>query len=445
MNPLQYFEDFLSIPRESGNEQKISNYLCEFARQHHLEYEVDDVYNVIIKKKSNCNSTETIILQGHTDMVCTSLEPYDFKKGIDWYISDGYYKAHNTTLGADNGIGCSIILALLADDSYQSPNIEAVFTTQEETTMEGAKRLNYAKLNGHKLISIDGTEEGVIEVSCAGMTSINLKRAINYVSNNKKTYTIMINNMLGGHSGVDIDKGHGNAIRVMADILKKINNAQLVSIAGGSKENVIPSSCTCVVVTDDTIKISDEYAKKYPQINITVKETIMSDKAMMKEDTDLIVAFLTKCPIDVLTYYQNFPQTSLNIGVISTDDKWVNIDISIRSSNIDDEKKYTDDIEDLATGFIFHLVDRKPFFSYQENSPLRDVLVQKYKDLYHKDVLLKSVHAGLEGGIFNQNIKDLDICVIAPNLYDIHTVNERVEIASVLRVYEWVKEVLKAL
>lgn len=446
MKPLDYFEDFLKIPRESGNEKQISDYLVEFATRNNLEYFRDSYNNVIIKRESNNNSNETIILQGHIDMVCTSINNYDFKnKGIDWYIEDGFYKTNGTTLGADNGVGCSIILALLANKDIKVPNIEAIFTVEEETTMLGAKMLDYSKISGNKLISIDGTDEGVIEVSSAGMASINVSKKLNYDENDAKTYKISISGLLGGHSGTDIDKKRGNAIKIIGDILYNIDDVRIVTIEGGSRENVIPSDCICIITTNKNINVDNCYKQMYPTINIDIEQVEECAKAVDLSTSRTILEFMHNLPIEVLTYRKTFPQTSLNLGVINIEDEVINIKISIRSSNTDEEEKYINFVKEIAKNMDFELVDRMPFFSYKEESSLRDLLCKKYKELYNKDVELHDVHAGLEGGVFKQHIKDIDICVIAPNLYDIHTVNERVQIDSVNRVYNWLIEVLKEL
>ena len=444
MEPLKYFENFLSIPRESGNEKGISNYLVEFAKSNSLEYYVDDVYNVIIKRKSNKNSNETIILQGHIDMVCTSNDYYDFKNnGINWYIENNMYKAKGTTLGADNGIGCSIILALLSNKDILVPNIEAIFTVQEETTMEGAKKLDYSKITGNKLISVDGTDEGVIEVSSAGMTSITVSKELEYTENCLKGYKISISGLEGGHSGVDINKRRGNSIKIMGEIIGKLNNYYLIDINGGSKDNVIPSECISIISTDEIINIDNKYKDMYPNINILLEEVDIDNKIICKDDSKMIIDFINNIPIEVLSYAGEYPQTSLNLATIKLDNNTVNINVSIRSSNKEDEKKYVDMVRNLSDNMDFKINSTIPYFTFNENSNLRNILIDKYKELYDKDVILEHVHAGLEGGVFAEHINDLDVCVIAPNLHDIHTVNECVEIDSVNRVYKWLIEVLK--
>lgn len=444
MEPLNYFEDFLSIPRESGNEKEISEYLVKFAIKNALEYYVDNNYNVIIKRKSNNASSNTIILQGHIDMVCASTDDYDFKNnGINWYIEDGFYKAHGTTLGADNGIGCSIILSILSNKNIQVPNIEAIFTVEEETSMIGAKKLDYSKITGKQMISLDGTDEGVIEVSSAGMVSINIRKDVKYIHNNYRTYRIVISGLLGGHSGVDIDKKRGNAIKIMGNILKDINDVYLVDINGGLRNNVIPNSCECIIATPNSINVDNSYQKLYPTIKIEVEEIEKCVKVLSIEDTNTIIDFIHNLPVEVITYHNSFPQTSLNLAKIYLNSEVMHIDLSIRSSDYDDEEKTIQLVRSLSSNMNLEIKDKTPFFAFKEESHIRVLLINKYKELYGKDVSLNHIHAGLEGGVFAEHIEDLDVCVIAPNLYDIHTVNERVEIESVNRVYRWLVEVLK--
>ena len=448
MEPLKYFEEILTIPRESGNEKQISEYLIKFAQDHHLEYYTDDVYNVIIKKQSTNNSDDTIILQDHTDMVCTSDIDFDFdNNGINWYIEDGCYKAHHTSLGADNGIGCSILLAILDNDDIKHPNLECVFTTQEETTMLGAKRLDYSKITGHKLISVDGTEEGVIEVACAGMASITINKNIEFENNNDSTYKINISGLPGGHSGVEIDKNRGNALKLMAQILNDIDDYSLISIKGGSKENVIPSDCECVINTDKEIDVTKYIDAQYPDLKINVVQMEQTEKVIKKNIGKQIIRFMNTIPSGVLTYRDTFPQTSINLATIRTNDSGIRIEISIRSSKKEEEETYIEKTQSMAYKYelSFTLVDTKPFFTFREKSPMHDLLVKKYNELFKKECILQDVHAGLEGGIFSEQIPDLEVCVIAPNLYDIHSINERVEIESVNRVYKWLVETLKEL
>lgn len=448
-----FFEEILDVPRPSGHEDKIAGYLVHFAQKHHLDFEVDEHSNVLIKKKgTHPFKCEPIILQAHTDMVCTSNEPYPFEtEGIEWYLEDGFYKAKRSSLGADDGAGIAIILALLSDTSLAHPPIEALFTTEEETSMNGAKFFDYSKIQGKRLISLDGTEENKIEVSCAGMASICLQATYQAVTSHKSSYQLTISGLLGGHSGVDIDKNHGNAIKILANMLKDIDDIEIVSIEGGTKENVIPSQAKCIFNTSHDFSADFQffktfYKEEYESIKLDFRRVKIREVALNSEASRNIIRFLNKLEDGVLRRNDvKFPLTSSNLGVIKTTKENIVIELSIRSSIVGYEDFYVSRVERISKKYKldYLLVDKKPFFTFREDSPTRNLLVKTYEKLYSQKMILEDVHAGLEGGIFSQEIKGLDICVIGANLYDIHSVNEKVEQASMERVVEWLKEVLR--
>lgn len=451
--PLNYFEEIMSIPRPSGKEEKIAGYLVNFAQKHHLDYYVDEYSNVIIRKKgTQPYKCKPIILQSHIDMVCDSDGSFDFdNEGIKWYKEEGFYKAFKTTLGADNGVGMAIILSILHDSSLVHPPIEALFTASEETTMEGAKFLDYSQLNGKRLISLDGTDERKIEVSSAGMASITVKKDIELVESNVPTYQLSISGLLGGHSGTDINHKRGNAIKILADILKEVSDIEIVNIVGGSKINVIPSKAKCIFKTKKDISqeimfYTNIYQDRYPSLKIDFRR--VKDKNMaINNDVSLdVIKFLNKIDNGVLKKNEvKFPLTSSNLGVVEMNKKELRIKLSIRSSIVGFEDYYVNRAQSLAkrTNFNFELEDKAPFFTFKEESPVRELLVKTYKDLYDKDVELEDVHAGLEGGVFANEIKDLDMCVIGANLYNIHSTMESVEIESIKRVYAWLIKTLE--
>lgn len=452
-SPSRFFEEILEIPRPSGKEDKMAGYLVHFAQQYNLDYEVDEYSNVIIRKPgTHPYISEPIILQAHTDMVCTSEEDYDFENhGIEWVLEDGYYKAKRSSLGADNGAGVSVILALLSDNTLEHPPIEAIFTTQEETTMNGAKNLNYKHIKGKRLISLDGTEEDKIEVSCAGMASLTVRAPFERVESQKGSYQLSISGLLGGHSGVDIDSHRGNAIKILAHILEGLEDIEIVSIDGGSKENVIPSDIKCIFNTSHDFSAEYQFFKRfysieYPGIKIDYRRMKPRNQVIDHKTSMQILQFLDKIEDGVLKRNDvDFPLTSSNLGVIRTTEKEVWIALSIRSSIVGYEDFYVSRAERIARRYHlkFKIEDKKPFFTFQEDSPTRQLLVNTYEKLYHKNITLEDVHAGLEGGIFAQEIKELDICVIGINLFDIHSVHEKVEKDSMDRVFEWLKETLK--
>ncbi len=449
-----FFEEILNVPRPSGAEDQIAGYLVHFAQMHNLSYEVDDYSNVIIKKEgTHPYISEPVILQAHTDMVCTSEESYDFfKKGIPWTLKNGYYETNGkTSLGGDNGAGMAVILAILADPSLEHPPIEAVFTTQEETTMNGAKNLNYKHLKGKRLISLDGTEEEKIEVSCAGMASMTIRLPYQTVSSDKNTYQLSLSGLLGGHSGVDIDKNRGNAIKIMANMLKDLEDIEIVSIEGGSKENVIPSDGKCIFKTNYDFSGEYQFFKKmyqseYETIHMDFRRVKSRQTALRNKESRNLIQFLYEIEDGVLRRNDvGFPITSSNLGVLHSDEKEIKIELSIRSSIVGYEDFYVSRVERVSKKYHlkFVLEDKKPFFTFQEESPLRQLLVDTYHQLFHKKITLEDVHAGLEGGIFANNIKPLDICVIGVNLFHIHSIYEQAEKASLERVFTWLTETLK--
>ena len=445
--PLNYFEEILEIPRPSGKEERIAGYLVTFAQKHNLEYYVDEYSNVIIKKKGTLPYLcEPIILQAHIDMVCDSENYYDFEKnGIRWYKENGFYRAFKTTLGADNGAGMAIILAILHDNSLSHPPIEAVFTSEEETTMNGAKFLDYSKLKGKRLISLDGTEEDKIEVSSAGMATIITKRSLEFIQSKNPTYQLSISGLLGGHSGADINKNRGNAIKILADILKDIGDIEIVSIEGGAKVNVIPSRAKCLFKTKKDLSqeimfFRNMYQSIFPGIKIDFRRIKERDVSISNDDSIEIIKYLNKIEDGVLKKNDiDFPLTSSNLGVINTIGNELIIKLSIRSSIVGFEDYYISKVQSLSrrNKFKFIIEDKAPFFTFKEESLVRDLLVKTYEEIYNKKIELEDVHAGLEGGVFANEIKDLDMCVLGVNLYNIHSVEEAVEIESIKRVYNW--------
>ena len=452
---LDYFKEILAVPRPSGNEEKIADYLCEYAKIHNLECFRDETHNVIIKK--NNGSKNTIILQGHTDMVCVAdkgVIKNFFEEGIDWFEDGDYIKAKGTTLGADNGIGVAIILKILEESGEGFPNIEAVFTAQEETTMAGARALDYSKLSGKYLLSLDGDKEGVLEVSSAGISDIELSKKLKQIKQKQGTgvYVVEISNLIGGHSGDDINKNRFNAIEILGKILKEINPVGIVSIYGGDKSNVIPSYAICEFVSEKSQADISYVCSKYRTLaeendnHPTVFSSKLEDRNWVIYDEDELIDFIVNFKHGVLNSNDaGFTITSENLGAIRLANGEVKVKLSVRSSVKDEEETQVESVKSLAKKYRlgFELKCKNPFFSYKENSKLRDSLKFSYSKLYGKDTIERHIHAGLEGGVFAENIEDLDVCVTAVDIFDLHSIKERVSISSVQRVYDWVKETLQ--
>lgn len=448
-NVLEYFEEIMQIPRESGKEDKIANYLVDYAKKNNIEYNVGK-YNTIFLKKSN-NSNKTIILQAHSDMVCVSTDNYDFdNKGIPFYIDEDYYKAKNTSLGADDGIGIAIILAILQENENM-PNIEVMITTQEETTMLGAINFDYSLLSSKTLISLDGIKEADIESSSAGMCSLTLTKHINYNNANENTYKLTISGLMGGHSGDDIHKNRCNVIKLAIKLLKELNYNNICDINFGKRDNVIPSEGYVIFSTNEDLEKLDKILKNV-KLNLNNDDSNLSlniekiESLNYIEESKDIVEFVSKIKNGLLETYQDdgFPLLSSNIGKMSVKNNIIEIKYSIRSSDLLKENELLKELELLSNqyGFELNIDAKKPFFPFKENSNIRKILAETYKELYNKETIIRKVHACMEGGILSNNIDDLDICTIAPTIDNCHSINERVSISSIKRVYEWLKETL---
>ncbi len=446
---LEYFEEIMQIPRESGKEERIAEYVVKFAKENNLEYKVGK-YNTVYLRKNN-NSNKTIILQAHSDMVCVSTKSYNFdNKGIPFYIDGDFYKSKNTSLGADDGIGIAIILAILQEND-DMPNIEVMITTQEETTMLGASNFDYSLIKGKTLISLDGIKEADIESSSAGMCSITMNKEINYEISNENCYKLLISGLMGGHSGDDINKNRCNAIKLVARLLEKLNYKNIADINLGKRDNVIPSEGYVVFSSKENV---DSINEKIVEIDCNLNDEKNSlnlklenyeDKTVIKESKE-IIEFISKIKNGLLEVYKDdeFPLLSANIGKISIKDNKLEVKYSIRSSDLLKEEELLKEIKELSVKYGFELtVDaNKPFFPYKDKSIIRNILAETYKELYNKETTIKKVHACMEGGIFSTNIQNLDICTIAPTIENCHSIDESVSISSIKRVYEWLKQTL---
>lgn len=445
---LEYFEEIMSIPRESGKEEKIANYLVSYAKDNNLEYSLGK-YNTVFLRKNN-NSDKTIILQAHSDMVCVSTNKYDFdNKGIPFYIDGDYYKAKDTSLGADDGIGLAIILAILQEKDNM-PNIEVMVTTEEETTMLGASNFDYSKITGNTLISLDGITEADIESSSAGMCSLTINKKITY-EEDSSLFKLSISGLAGGHSGDDIYRGRCNAIKLAFYLLSKLDYKNIVDINIGKKDNVIPSEGCIAFSSSKSLEELNNILKSIDlelkdddkKLSLTI-EKYDDNKSIVESNN--IYNFINELKDGLLETYKedNFPLLSANVGKISVVNDNLEIKYSIRSSDKEKEDLLLQGLEELAIkcNFTINIDAKKPFFPFKEDSKIRKLLADSYKKLYGKETVIKKVHACMEGGILSNNIPNLDICTIAPTIDNCHSVNERVSISSTNRVYEWLKDTL---
>lgn len=461
-----YFEELCKIPHGSFNTKPVADWLVDFAKNNNLEYSRDNSDNVIIIKEATLGfeEKEAIILQGHTDMVCqkTADSKKDMdKEGIDIVLDGDCISAKDTTLGADNGIAVAMIMAVLASSSISHPKIEAVFTSNEEVGLLGASEIDLSNLSAKRLINIDSEDEGVFTVSCAGGNMTKAKIPVEREDFDGKTVLIKISGLSGGHSGIEIDKGRANANILMGRALYKISkadNVRLVFANGGLKDNAIPAEAVAkLLVTDenkalDIVKrLQDEFKNEYSTTDKNIKielEFSEYETPMTKDSTRKIISFLMSAPngveemsADVL----GLVQTSLNLGVLKTEEDKVTASFCVRSSKESQKIMLTERVSVLSEAFggNVEVFGDYPGWDYKKDSPLRDLLVDVFKSQYGYEPKIEAIHAGLECGILASKIEGLDSISIGPDLKEVHTPRERMSACSVKRVWEMLLEVLR--
>ena len=461
----KYFEELTKIPHGSGNEKAISDHLVAFAKEHGLRVHQDHVNNVIIYKDASegMEAKDPVILQAHIDMVNEKNEDveHDFEKdALQLEIVDGYLTAKGTTLGADDGAGVAMIMAVLTDYSLKHPAIEALFTVDEESTMIGAFELDASQLKGTRLINIDAEEEDTTNTCSAGGEDVYLTRTVAFEAVSLPAYELSVKGLLGGHSGQFIHKGRGNANKVLGRILHAVNaeaSVQLVTMSGGLKINAIPREAKATFVCDgevkalvekEALKIQKELEYADPNFTWEVKE-VSANKAMTKEDSSAIIDLLYVMPCGMRQFSEQIGITvaSENTGIVSVDDTVVKIETSTRGaldSYVNDMKQELYTIG-KAFGFEGTCDNWYPAWDYMEVSPLRETMAQVYEEVRGAKLKMEAIHGGLECGIFKEKMPYLDIVTMGPNLYDVHTPDEKLDLASFDSTYEFLCHFLSKL
>lgn len=458
---LRFFEEFSNIPRGSGNTKAIADYLVRFAEARGLEVIRDAADNVIIRKPATkgLESRPGVILQGHTDIVALKNPdcPINMdKEGLDLYRDGDYLRARGTTLGADDGVAMAYAMAILDSDDIAHPELEAVFTSDEEVGLLGATALDASVLRGRMLINIDSDEEGIFTAGCAGGGRIDIKLPVKSKTYIGSIYSLKIGGFKGGHSGVEIHKNRANAIKFAAEILSKLEGVRLGKTSAGSADNAIPSDAIVTFTTKSTIfEISD--AINTAKENLPGGETdaafkvdmsISSAKLLTVEDSASLISLISEMPNGVTRMSEDIEglvETSLNMGIINLDDKSAELTISVRSAVGEEKAKLISKIKEIAAshGASVSVRGEYPAWEYRKESHLRDVMCRVYKDMYGKDATVVTIHAGLECGIFSDKMDGLDCVSIGPDNQDIHTPEERLSLSSFNRVYEYIINVLK--
>ncbi|MBE6748757.1 MAG: aminoacyl-histidine dipeptidase [Ruminococcaceae bacterium] len=462
-----YFHKITKIPHGSGDTDKIASFCVNFAKEHNLRYYRDDANNVVIYKNGtkHLKDAEPVILQGHLDMVCQKTEDntIDFSKdALDIFVDGDFIKAKNTTLGADNGIAVACVLAILESDTYAHPPIEAVFTTDEETGMIGATKLDTSVLSGKKMINIDSEEEDTMTVSCAGGSDFKV-----FFNFERETVTgteieLTLKGLLGGHSGIEIDKGRVNSNILAGRVLNHLKSTgfDLLSVDGGNKTNAITNLTKirlCANNKDEFIKEATEYLEviknelsvREPDFTYQIKPLENGTFSAISNESAYAVIYALACVpngvIDMSAEIQGLVETSLNLGILETDERNIKMHISLRSN----KETTMNALEEKLSAFFeclpceFSVSDKYPSWEFNNNSTLQKLYKEVYENETGKALKVEAIHAGLECGVFASKIKDFDCISIGPDMFDVHTVKERLSVSSTERIFKILLKVLE--
>lgn len=464
-----HFEEISKIPRESYHEKAISDYLVEFGKKLNLETYQDKYYNVVLRRKATpgYENAPGIVIQGHMDMVCEkeSDSNHDFRKDpIDLIVDGNRLRANKTTLGGDNGIAIAMGMAILEDESIKCGTIELLATTSEEIDLNGALSLEPNILKGKMLINIDSEDEGVITVGSAGGVEIDILLPIEKETlTDVNLYTLSLEKLQGGHSGVEINQKRENANKILAEVLhnlKTLTDYSLVEVFGGSKDNAIPRSGKVILASSKDIKdiiskVADEVKAKYvafePEMSFTLEATTAREVSVLSKKTlDSYIKTIEEIPTGVNTWMKEYPEiveSSDNLAIVKTLDENINIIVSLRSSDPEVLNELKDKIASILkeNNASFEFSAGYPEWKFRAESKLREKALEVYKKLYNKDMKVEVIHAGLECGAISQNYPDIDFISVGPNLRDVHTPSEYLEIDSTERVYNYVVELINSL
>ncbi len=466
-----YFEEICQYPRPSKKEEKIAEYVFSVGKKLGLQTEKDKFGNILIRKPatSGKENLKTIVLQGHLDMVCekNSDVEHDFDKDpIYPYIDGDWVKAKGTTLGADNGIGVAVALAVLEDKNIDHGPIECLFTLDEETGLTGASGLKKGWLKADILINMDSEEIGTIFIGCSGGldTSITFKTKLEKTPKNHSTFELKVAGLKGGHSGLDIQVGRGNAIKILNRLIwgyAQENRIHLAEINGGNKRNAIPREATAVVLVpkndDKKFKkfvrkynemVKYEYTTNEPDLLVSIDKHVAPEKVLSEKIQNRILNALYAVPHGVIKMSNDVPglvETSTNLAVIETVGKNINITTSQRSSVASE----IEDIANMVTS-VFKLAgaditygDGYPGWAPDINSDILKVFKSTFTRMYGKEPEVTAIHAGLECGIIKEKYPDMDMISFGPTMCDVHSPGEKLQISTVPEFYNQLVNVLK--
>ena len=477
LKPACVFEQFAKInqiPRPSKHEEKMIEFLKEFGESRNLDTHVDETGNVIIRKPatSGYEDRETIILQSHFDMVCDKLVDVEFdfhKDAIQTYIDGEWLKAKGTTLGADDGIGCAIEMAILDSNDLQHGPIECVFTRDEETGLTGAHGMKAGFMTGKMLINLDSEDEGLIFVSCAGgqTTHATFEFQREEAPAGYFFLKLALKGLNGGHSGDDIDKKRANAIKILARFLymemeKQEGNIRVASFNSGKMHNAIPRDGQVVFAVKNDAKeqvradwnvfaseVEDEFHVTEKEMHFSMESTDTTKVIEKSVAEKFIMALqavdngsLTHCQDDAIAW---MVETSSNVASVATTENAIDIVASQRSNVMSNLENMTNTVKAAfqLAGAKVSVGDKYPAWKMRADSVLTDLTVKSYEKLFGKKPLVKGIHAGLECGLFSEKYPELDMVSFGPTLRNVHTPQEALYIPTVQMVWDHLLEILR--
>nr|WP_303230836.1 aminoacyl-histidine dipeptidase [uncultured Blautia sp.] len=465
-----YFEELCKIPHGSGNTKQISDYLVSFAKEHGLEYVQDEMNNVVIYKPATegYEDAPAVILQGHMDMVCEKRPDvdHDFTKDpLNISVKDGYVTANGTTLGGDDGIAVAYGLALLESKDLAHPALEVLITVDEEIGLLGAEGFDCSVLKGKRLINLDSEAEGSLWISCAGGLSGISTIPVQRVEAEGQKAAVKITGLMGGHSGAEIDKKRANANVLMGRFLYSLQQEtayEIISLAGGQKDNAITREADSELLVEDINSVKacaeklqkgfrEEYAGTDEGITVEITDLgVASAKVLHPTSREKVLFFLMEVPFGIQKMsgsIDGLVETSTNIGIVKLGEDEFLGSSSVRSSVEAAGAALSDKICYLTEflGGEYTVQGAYPAWEYRKDSPLRDQMVEVYEEMYGEKPNVVAIHAGLECGLFYKKIEGLDCVSLGPNMKDIHTSEEVLDIASTERVWKYLVKVLESL
>lgn len=469
-----YFHDITQIPRPSKKEEKILAYLLAFARDHNLDAKQDHAGNILITKPATPGREEapTVILQSHVDVVCEKNAgvEHDFDNDpIETIIDGDWIRANGTTLGADNGIGVAAQLALLAANDIAHGKIEALFTVDEETGLTGAYSLGKEFLSGNILLNLDTEEEGEIYIGCAGGkgTRAYFKYKEKETPKGYFWFRTEVKGLRGGHSGSDIDKGFGNANKILARFLHSLTRKKygmvLAEIGGGNLHNAIPREAHALVGVKAKYKeeirvkintfladLHDEYKHTEPNLELLLESAPIPSKVINRKTAEKLLLSLCACPHGVIgmsSDIEGLVETSTNLASVKMlPDLQIEVGTSQRSS-VESQKRYVvemvSSVFTLAGARVTHS-EGYPGWKPNPESAILELAKEEYRKLYNRDAKVKAIHAGLECGLFLEKYPTLDMISIGPDMTDVHSPDEKMKISSVGKFWDYLVKILEA-